>query len=350
MNKTISKILVENSLRHKEVIEPSLNNALLNRTHYNAKSSIYPELIGKGNYLADISQKHFISKVNKLKRLFDTEDINPKEYFKIKRDISNLMKKTHDIESEFLDELADLAEKIIRETFDIPSDIKFSINGDEVEDFDGENILEKFKDTYNDFSFDDYSGIKSANSVVDRQRMNYCLICGGANKSMELYKSYEDELDEIDYRLHGLYDKFNTFNNFNIWVTPDEMLKESYEEVAKFKILDDGDDYLISIEAPSFLSILYEMSKSVLSILFQEKYNNPHVDYDNPWNTRIGSIMWHKFRRCAKDNKNFPYVIDSINKLEDDDYSYVFKEILAETNHSKKIFKELYEDLEKTIN
>jgi predicted small metal-binding protein len=343
MKKTTSKLVIESFLNHKEKIEPTLYSSLENKSHYNANNSVYPEMVGRGNYLAKISNDNFVNTLSKMKRVHGIDDINPQQYFEIKKNVSKLLKEIISIESQNMDALAELAESIIREQYDVPSEIKFSINGEEVDEFDGTNILETFKETYPDFQFDDYTGIQGVNQTIDRQRMNYCLICGGAHNAMNMYKIREDELDSIDYRLYNLYDKFNAFNNFNLWVTPDEILSKQVDDQGNFTIYDDGGGYIILVNAQSFLSMLYEMSKAILSILFQEKYNNPHVDYDNPWNTRIGAMAWNKFRVCANKNKNFPYVVDAINQLDDDDYTYVIREVLSETNHSKKIFEELYE-------
>lgn len=343
MSKLTHKILIETFLNHKEKIDPNLYSSLENRSHYNANSSIYPNMVGRGNYLKKISDDNFYGSLNKMKRIHGVDDINPQKYFELKKNISKLLKDIETIESGKMKQLSDLAESIVRAEYDVPNNIKFSINEGELDEFDGTNVLENFEKSFKNFSFDDYTGIQSANQTIDRQRMNYCLICGGANNSMNLYKSREDELDNIDYRLYNLYDKFNTFNGFNLWVTPDEVLSKNASVEGDFKIYDDGNGYIISINAKGFLPMLYEMSKSILSILFQEKYNNPHIDYNSPWNTRIGSMVWKKFRNCANNNKNFPYVVDSINQLNDDDYTYVMQEVLSETNHSKKIFKELYE-------
>lgn len=344
--KGISKILIESAFNHKEKIDPSVYTSLENRSHYNANNSIYPQTVGRGNYLSTVSQKNFHNALNKLKRVYAVDDINPQKYFEIKKGVGQLLRDINNLESSNLQPLMELAEKTIRDFYDIPQEIKFSINGDEIDEFDGTNMLEQFQETYQDFKFDDYTGIEVANNTIDRQRLNYSLICGGAHNAMNLYKSIEDELDSIDYRLYDIYNKFNSFNNFNLWVTPDDVISNEVEDSGEFKIYDNGQGYTILINAQSFLSMLYEMSKGVLSILFQEKYNNPHIDYSNPWNTRVGIIAWDNLKECANQNKNFPYIIDAMNDLDDEDYSYVVKEVLSQTNHSKNIFSELYKSFD----
>lgn len=336
--------LVENAIIHKEVIEPNLKSAISNKNHYNAKNSIYPEPIGRGNFIDEACDAQFKKVLNKMKRVHSVSDINPQEFFKIKRDIQKILKDIKHIESSLQKQLNPLAETIIGNYYKVPKSIYFEFDTDE-DDFTseiGKDILSSFKNSAENVKFDDYDGVENANKDIDRQRLNYCLICGGANDTMSLFKGYEDGLDEIHYKLYDLYNKFCTFNNFNLWVTPDNILDEDSNATKGFKIYETEYGYRISIEAQTFLGKLYEMSKAVLSILFQEKYNNSNVDYENPWNSRIGSFSWSNFIGCldSKDH-NLPHIIDSINQLNTNDYSYVMREILMETAHAKRMFFEL---------
>jgi hypothetical protein len=207
-----TKILIESLITNKERIEPSIYSSLQNRSHYNANNSVYPEMVGRGNYLESVSIDNFTNSLNKMKRIHGIGDINPQKYFEIKKNISKLLMDIKSIETEKKDVLAKLAESIIRDQYDIPFEIRFSINGQEVDEFDGTNVLDSFKNNYQDFQFDDYTGIKNANRSIDRQRMNYCLICGGANHAMSLYKNKEDEIknllnqnEELKFKIESVY-------------------------------------------------------------------------------------------------------------------------------------------------
>jgi len=322
-------LLIENALSPKEKIASSIITALINRSYYNSN---------------EMSSSLFNGILSKMKRIHGVSDITPKKYFEIKRNVGELLNEIRELEKPYISELNELAEVIIRNYYNVPKSIKFDFNSEDNDYLNskGINIIDEYKDKYEDLKFDDYTGINAANSKIDRDRMNYSLICGGANQGMGLYKKYADVLDGFDYRFYELYDKFTAFNNFNLWVTPDDILHSNTDDIGGVKIFDNNGEYKISVESPNFLTKLYEMSKAVLSILFQEKYNNPYVDYDNPWNTRLGSLAWQKFIGCANKKKHFPYVVDAMNKLDDDDYIYTMKEVLAGTTHSKKIFEELY--------
>lgn len=339
-------LLIENALVHKESIAPTLSGVIDQKSHYNAKNSMYPDTIGRGNFMQEISTENFTRVLNRMKRSHDVADINPKTFFKVKNGMASLLTDMKTFEESKKPNLNTLAETIVRKYFSVPTTIQFEF--DDTDDFSssvGNNVIETYKDSYEDYKFEDYTGVESANQNIDRARMNYSLICGGATAAMGLYKNYEEALDTIDYRLSNLYSKFNAFNEFNLWVTPDGILTQDMDKYGGFKIYDSEGGYRIAIDAPNFLSTLFEMSKAVLSILFQEKYHNPHIDYENPWNTRIGSMAWRKLIGCASKRQNFPYVVDAMNNLADNDYSYVMKEVLAGTPHAKKIFQELYESL-----
>lgn len=283
--------------------------------------------------------------INRLKRTYGLDDVNPQQYFQLKAGINDIWGQVNTLEKPHQEKLFSLAEKIIREMFNVPDSLQLQINPDEFGMVGGTNVLDEYKQSFNEYYFEDYSGMQQANESIDRSRMNYCMVCGGAGDAMKAYRNWENELDTIDYRLHGMYDKINSFNDFNLWVSPDDVLVENIDDSSSFKVMDYGNGYTIIIDAPNFLSALYESAKAVLSILFQEKYNNPHVDYDSPWNNRIGSMLWPKFSQHASKNKNFPYVIDAVHDLDDEDYAYVMREVFAGTNHSKKIFEELHNSL-----
>lgn len=336
-------------LNHKEVIEPSIKDAIIKKNHYNADNSIFPETIGRGNFMLDVSNQHFHRLLGKIKRNFDTEDINPKKYFEIKTSISTILKNVRILEQKHEKQLNELAINIITNYFNIPNNINFVFeNSLDNLDFSYDDLINSYANEVNQIQSNNYQDITKANEKIDRNRFNYCFICGGANTSMEIYKNYSDILDSIDYRLQSLYDKFISFNNFNLWVTPDNILTKTVDNIGGFKIFENEiDGYNISIDAPNFLSKLYEMSKAVLSILFQEKYNNQYIDYDNAWNTRIGTIIWHKLLKVANKKDYFADIIDRINSLDDEDYSYIMKEILLETNHSKDVFKWLMSEISK---
>jgi hypothetical protein len=335
------KILLENALVHKEKIEPNILNAITNKSHYLADNSAYPQMIGRGNFLLDSSNKHFNKCLGKIKRSHNATDITPEKYFELKKTIGTVLYNITKIEEEHKTELNQLAETIIRNYFNVPNDIQFELSDDGFNVELGDEVLKGLETPQQQVQFDDHSYIENANNQIDRSRTNYALICGGSNQAMELFKSYENALDSIDYRLFDLYQKFISFNHFNLWVTPDEVLSDEVQNNNDFKIYQKGDGYVIAIEPNNFLMTLYEMSKAVLSILFQEKYDNSYVDYENLWNTRIGTILWQDFIENIKQRKHFPYIVDSMNQLNDSDYLYVMKEVFAKTNHAKEMFADL---------
>lgn len=340
-------LIIENIITHKEKIAPSISDAIINRKHYNANNIIYPDTVGRGNFLLDESLKNFKGVLNRIKRVYNITSIEPKKYFEIKNSIGGLLKEIAYYEKPIISKLDSLADYIIRDYYNLPNDITFEFK-DSSEDFlddYNDNIIDGYKEDFEELKFDDYSSIDTHNKNIDRYRINFSLICGASNHTMGLYTQYGDLLDDIDYRLQNMYDKFSVFNEFNIWVTPDEILTSNIDSIGGFKIYDNNKGYRIAIESSNFISKLYEMSKAVLSILFQEKYNIPYIDYDSPWNTRIGVILWRKFIKCANQKQHLPYVIDAMNQFSDNDYSYIMKEIMSDTNHSHKIFKELYKTL-----
>lgn len=334
----ISKVLVENAITHKETIEPKLFNDLNNKAHYNSKNFTYPDTVGRGNYLLDIAQRNFKNILNKTKVAFNVNDINPQKFFSLQGEVKSIINKISNIEKNYSEQLNTLAENIVREEFNVPNSIVFTVNGEEVDGIDGDNVLDNFCEEQMQIKFDSYNNIENQNLTIDRKRMNYCLTCGCAHNTMKLYKSKEEELFDIDYRLIRFYDLYLKFNDFCLWVIPDEILS-NIDEQGGFNIYESGEQYIISIESSNFLSTLYEMTKAIMSILFQVKYNNPHVDYNSPWNIRLGAILWDKFKKCVPYESKISNIIDTINDLDNTEYGRIFKEVFSETEQAKEIFK-----------
>lgn len=330
----------------KEKIHPSVLEQIKNGNHYMADCHFFPKKLGGGRYVEDMCNNHFQRTVNRMKRIHQVDDISPKKYNSIKDSLVDSMEEISSLEKDSMGDLHSFAKDIICNMFNIPQGtIEFHFVDENTIPSFGDDLLQSFKNQYQDEydANDEYEQIERANKSIDRKRFQHALINGGANECMWAYKPLESYLEDIHYKLPNLYDKFNAFNDFNIWVTPDEFL--SNEETPNgFNIYsnEDNDSYDVAINGTNLPMKLFSMGKAVLSILMKEKYNNPYIDYQTPWNMRIGYPTWKQFKKHARSRKDFPYMIDASAALCDEDYCGTMREMLAGTKKAQQMFENLY--------
>lgn len=334
----------------KERINEQIEQSIKNGNHYLADCHFFPRKLGGGKYLEDLCNNHFQRTVNKMKRVHQLDDISPKEYNRLKNEISSLVDEINSLESKFKGDIHSLGRDIIGNLFSIPeNDIRFHFkdenNFDRVE---GNDLLASFKND-NDFdgydSTTDYNEIETANRKIDSNRFKYSLICGGANDSMWSYKPFENAVEDINYKLPTLYDKFNAFNDFNVWVTPDEIFDEELGvDDDGFKIYNsytDDNGYDIVINASNLPTMLHQMSKAIFSIFFKEKYNNKYLDYNNIWNVRLGYPIWKQMKKHITKKSQLPYIVSNIGGMDYKNFGDTMREMMAGTKKANQIFESL---------
>lgn len=333
LTKKILKESLMDALSNKEIINPDIFAMVKSKSHYLANNFILPKVLGDGSYIEMSSNDHFKQIVNQFKRTFSTNDINPECFHGNKNDISDILNSITEIEKHNNKAISNIAISILNEVFNVPDSIKFIINQQYNDVIDGNDILQQFEKK--SYDLNSYDCVDNFNKTIDRDRLTYSIIVGGSMYNIDSYKKWENALDSIDYRLYDLYNKVTIFNKYHIWVTPDEILLEEFENNGDFKIYNNNGEYTINITAPNLLGMLYEGSKAILSILFGEKYCNEYIDYNNVWNSRLGYNIWKSFISKIPNKKHLPQIISKIRHFSDDDFDFVFKEILSNTKHSK---------------
>lgn len=326
-------------LLERETINPDIFTQIKNRNHYLGGNVIYPILQGGEGYLETECKTLFPQIVNKFKRAFKSNDIDPTLFFNIKNKMGQILSEIVEIEQDNKEYLEALSAFILQKTFTTENYVKF-----EIQIGNADNILnEALNFNYQSNSKPkNYKELQNKNLSIYRQQLTYSIICGGANSAMKLFKLAEDELDSLDHRLYSLYEQYVAFNDFYLWVTPDNQLpQDSDVDDLNLKF---NDDFLhVNVTASNFLTALYHGSKTLLSYLFKFEDSNQNIDHSNPWNTRVGMIIWNSLMQYIPDGNKLSIVLDQISQLSDVDFQLVFQELLSQTEYAQVIFKELHD-------
>lgn len=332
------KLILENYLAHKEQIAPSIIDSLRLKNHYCANNHFYPETLSKSAYLPTLLNDKFKQILPKFKRAWDIYDVTPENYFKIKKEIPTLYNSILKEEESQKENLFKLAENCVQKCIGLPDGlIKFQVGGYDLDEIDGTDLLDNIPQNTH---FSNYGELQNVNKELDREKLAYNKVCGGAFCSMNP-DLFIGELDDINYKLPKMYSKLFLFNLFNLYVSPDNIVENEYVDEDKFQIYDTGSKYLIRVGDGDLLSILYNMTKAVLSILFQVKYSNTNLDYKNIWNTRIGVCLWDKLSNPISDKTKLPYIVDALNQMKFEDYQSVMNEMLTSPQEYESMLKGL---------
>lgn len=325
-------------LEHNEKINDDIIAQIENKNHYLGNNPILPTLEGGISFLTIETQKCFEKVVNKMKRVFNIEEIDPTTFYKLKSEMLDVMDQIHQIESENSEYIKALTEFILKKVFQTEDFVDFEIklattlNDDLLQE--GLNFKMNLVDKP-----ESYSQIKEVNNQLYRDQLLQSLVCGGANCSMNLFKLADEELDSLDYRLYNLYEKYVTFNEFYMWVTPDQYLKIS-ETGDLMQVIYQEDKSIIDINAENLPAALYQGSKALLKLLWREGVNRAYVSLNDPWNARVGILMWNKFVDHVRGD-NLSKVFKALVDLPNEDFQMVMNELLADTMYASKIFTEL---------
>lgn len=209
--------------------------------------------------------------------------------------------------------------------------------------------------------FDDTDDIEYASKEVAKRRFVDSLIQGAA-KDVEdaAYESFIDEINELDASLLGLWGKIRRINDYLVFVKKVRLsdknpMQVSYVEVA---LGHNGDKTRINAQGIIYPYMLREAFKG-----FFELFSSHGLPEDNkkamyiirkadfiaaePWDMRFGYTLWKKIMSTADsiDVKAYPYAFSKICELDVEDFNFMMKNVLANTNKGRDIMQSLSDEV-----
>lgn len=294
--------------------------------------------------------------VNTCKEAFDMNEITEGDLPKLMESAQQLLLGCMESEKEHRDVLESLAERLVREDYDVSEDL-VEFNCKLVDNLTMERQLTReFENEDFNLDFERADDIQNAEGEVMKRRMVNSMIQGGANKCNHMYHMGRKDLMDIDPTLLNKYKKMMAFNDYMYFMTP----KPNTAKAAGVVNVDFNEQGkpVINAEALTFPVLIHEMVKGVLELIsmngFTEdeqlnEYVINHADFlaAEPWDLRIGPAIWDKVMDCIppKDHDMKHHVFHKLVKLPVNEFNSCMKEIIAETKEGKRLVNEMLNEV-----
>lgn len=312
----------------------SIFNDISRKKHYLSNNPFLPKLKGNVDFIDHYAEQHYSFVIKRFKRVFGLSKISKTDFLNVKEEVNTLINTVKTIENNNQTKLLQLAYRILNEAFEFEDHVKLNVsylkqNKSDLDLSIGKTYNPKIKQS----SYYTYDQILKSTQNLEKKQILHALICGASHQFCENIFRYEKEIYEIDPSLYDAYIKYKTFSDFIIWVFNDEMLVRNYNFISSFLIGEDNNPQVIEVEHDNLYQIIFQAAKAIYSLLLNEGYDEEYVQYDNPWNLRIGILIWDKIDAIVKDKRMFKYILDDIANMQYEDMKLVFNNVLSGTEY-----------------
>jgi hypothetical protein len=340
-----------------ERMHPQLEQELAERKHSLGKHPAIPEG-DENNFEQKIMGKRFSEVVNRYKRAFDTENIDNSQ---LMMQMMPMVHETMALEAKHKKDLEKLAEKMIREEYDMPEDI-VEIKAKLSPNIMLEGTKKQPKPKSNDYEFENHEEMVNAKGEVYKRRFLNAMIQGAAKKTNHMFHMVDDELTNMDPRLLNRYSKVMSAADYMYYVIP-KMDNGTNGGVVKVTFpTAENPKAVIEAEAMIFPVLIHELVKGVMELLSahglpkDKKLGDYVVDKADflaaePWDMRIGPALWDRFTDCV-DSDDFHlkhHLYMELASMPVKEFNENMREILAGTNKGKKVVKEIMDSVKQEL-
>lgn len=340
-----------------ERMHPELEKQLAERKHSLGIHPAIPEG-DENNFEQKIMGKRFSEVVNRYKRAFDVDEIDNSQ---LMMEMMPMVHETMALESKHKKALEELAEKMIREEYDMPEDIveiKVSLSPNIVSEGTKKNPTPKSSD----YQFENHDDMVNAKEEVYKRRFLNAMIQGAAKKTNHMFHMVDDELTDMDPRLLNRYSKVMSAADYMYYVIPKMDNGTSGGMVKVTFPTSENPKAVIEAEAMIFPVLIHELVKGVMELLSahglpKDKKLGDYVigkaDFlaAEPWDMRIGPALWDRFTDCI-DADDFHLKHQLYMELASkpvNEFNGCMREIMAGTNKGKKIVKETMDTIKREL-
>jgi len=340
-----------------ERMHPELEKQLAERKHSLGIHPAIPEG-DENNFEQKIMGKRFSEVVNRYKRAFDVDEIDTST---LMMEMMPMVHETMALESKHKKALEELAEKMIREEYDMPEgivEIKASLSPNIVLEGTKKNPTPKSSD----YQFENHDDMVNAKEEVYKRRFLNAMIQGAAKKTNHMFHMVDDELTDMDPRLLNRYSKVMSAADYMYYVIPKMDNGTSGGMVKVTFPTSENPKAVIEAEAMIFPVLIHELVKGVMELLSahglpkDKKLGDYVIDKADflsaePWDMRIGPALWDRFTDCidADDFHLKHQLYMEIASKPVNEFNGCMREILAVTNKGKKIVKEIMSTIKREL-
>lgn len=354
---------------HMERMDPRLERELRERKHSLGEHPIFPASDEK-TFEQKIMAARFEEVMKNYKSKFDVENINNDE---VKYIQGPLLKECMTIESKHRKELEKLAEKMVREEFNMSTDV-VEIVCELTDNVSLKGTKKEQLPTVVEMEFDDYDSIQNATDNVYKRRFLNAMTQGAAKKSSHMYHMVDKDLNAMDPRLMNKYGKLMAAADYCYYVEPDmhKLVGENDGDGIGKSIAggvvrvtlptEQHPKCIIHAQAIVFPVLVHELVKGVMEILSahglpeDEKTANYVIGKADflaaePWDMRLGPALWERFTSLfTPENFNLKHnVYSELAALPIAEFNTKMREIMAHTKAGKKIISDMVENCKHRI-
>jgi hypothetical protein len=340
-----------------ERMHPQLEDDLANRTHSLGKHPVFPEG-DESSFEEKIMGERFNEVTKRFKRAYDVESINNNEVIK---NMMPLVYETMGLEAKHKRALEKLAERMIREEYDMDKDV-VEIHAELTPHINMEGTKKNPKPIAVEMQFKSHDEMTHATGEVYKRRFLNAMTQGAAKKCNHMFHMVDDELTDLDPRLANKYAKMMASADYAYYITSGLESAVSGGVVRVQFPTKDNPKAIIYAQAMVFPVLIHELVKGVMELLSAHglpknkkmgEYVINKADFlaAEPWDMRIGPGLWSRFTNMIEpDDFNLKHHIYSeIAALPVNEFNMKMREIMAGTKEGSKIIKGIVEEVKKGL-
>jgi len=336
-----------------ERMHPNLEEDLKNRQHSLGKHPIFPD-DDESTFEEKILGERFKDVVNRYKRAYDVDSINNGHVMK---EMMPLVYETMGLESKHKKALEKLAEKMIREEFDMSEEI-VEIHAELTSEINMEGTKKNPKPVTTETQFKNHDEMVNAKDEVYKRRFLNAMIQGAAKKTNHMFHLVDEELTDLDPRLPNKYSKMMSAADYMYYIVP-AMEKGVNGGVVRVQFpTASNPKAVIYAQAMVFPVLIHELVKGVMELMSAHglpknkrigEYVINKADFlaAEPWDMRLGPAIWGRFTNMIEpdDFHLKHHLYTELASLPIKEFNVKMREIMAGTKEGKKIVTNILDEV-----
>lgn len=341
-----------------ERMHPQLEDDLANRNHSLGKHPVFPEG-DESSFEEKIMGERFNEVAKRYKRAYDVENIDNGSVMK---GMMPLVYETMGLEAKHKRALEKLAEKMIREEYDMDKDV-VEIHAELTQNINMEGTKKNPKPMTVEMQFKNHDEMTNATSEVYKRRFLNAMTQGAAKKCSHMFHMVDDELTDLDPRLMNKYSKMMASADYMYYIMP-KMENGTNGGVVRVQFpTKDNPKAVIYAQAMVFPVLIHELVKGVMELLSAHglpknkkvgEYVINKADFlaAEPWDMRMGPGLWERFTKMIEpdDFHLKHHIYSEMAALPVNEFNMKMREVMAGTKEGSKIIKGIVDEVKSGLN
>ena len=336
-----------------ERMHPSLEEDLVMKKHSLGDHPIFPQG-DESTFEEKIMGERFKEVVNRYKRAYDVESVDNRQVMK---EMMPLVYETMGLEAKHKKALEKLAEKMVREEFNMGEDI-VEIHAELTSEINMEGTKKNPKPITTETEFKNHDEMVNAKDEVYKRRFLNAMIQGAAKKTNHMFHVVDEELTDMDPRFPNKYSKMMAAADYMYYIVP-AMEKGINGGVVRVQFpTASNPKAVIYAQAMVFPVLIHELVKGVMELISahglpKDKRIGEYVinksDFlaAEPWDMRIGPALWGRFTSMIEpdDFHLKHHLYTELASMPVKEFNVKMREIMAGTKEGKKIVKHILDEV-----